>query len=127
MAIDLGDFTYCLNVQDIQLSVRFYEQLGFQRVEEHLDEGWAVLKQNNCVLSLYEGHIERNLLNFRGADIPQLETTLMEHGLTLSKPAQKEPDGSWSAELKDPDGNVIYLNTFEEEREAYLARGKLFE
>ena len=108
---DLGWFELCLNVAELAASVDFYERLGLELVGGAPDEGWAVLQQGNLRLALYEGHIERNLLNFRGAEVFALTETLEARGLRLSRPAEHESDGSAAAELIDPDGNVIYLNT----------------
>lgn len=108
---DLGWFELCLNVADLAASMDFYERLGLELVGGEPEQGWAVMQQGNLRLALYEGHIERNLLNFRGAEIFGLAETLQARGLRLSKPAERESDGSAAAELIDPDGNVIYLNT----------------
>lgn len=123
--IDLGEYHHCLKVQDLGQSITFYQTLGFAIVEEHSDEGWAVLNHNNMVLALYQGHIERNLINFRGGDIDEIAQNLAAHGLAFTMPATEHPDGSWSAELADPDGNRIFFNTFPPERKQYLKTGKL--
>ena len=71
--MDLGEFTLCLNVSDLAASIIFYQKLGFEIITDEQRDNWAVLRHNNLVLSLYQGHIERNLLNFRGGDIGQIE------------------------------------------------------
>ena len=108
----LGRFEYCLNVKDIRRSFEFYTKLGFKQTGGNLDEGWAIVKQSNCILGLFQGHIVANLLNFRGADVFAVVEVLKSRGLTFKKDAHTEPDGSAAAELLDPDGNVIYFNTF---------------
>lgn len=108
---DLGWFELCLNVADLAASMDFYERLGLELVGGEPEQGWAVMSQGNLRLALYEGHIERNLLNFRGAEIFGLAEALEARGMRLSKHARRESDGSAAAELIDPDGNVIYLNT----------------
>ncbi len=120
--MDLGEYTHCLNVQDLASSIDFYTKLGFVLVADHRSQKWAVLEHNNLTLSLFEGHIERNLLNFRGGDVAEIAAELKTRGLSLHQAAQVESDGSWSAELIDPDGNRIYFNTFAEERSAYLKK-----
>jgi hypothetical protein len=50
---------------------------------------------------------------------------LLEQGIRFTKPAYIEHDGSWSAEAIDPDGNVIYFNTYPDEREKYKKKGTL--
>lgn len=122
--MDLGEYFHCLNVKNIEASIQFYEKLGFQIIEDHRNEKWAMMRHNNMLLSLFEGHIVENLINFRGGDISEIAKALTDKGLSLEKEANQEEDGSWSAELRDPDGNIIYFNTFQDEREQYLRTGK---
>ena len=125
--MDLGEYFPCLNVKDLAASMAFYKKLNFKVTGDHTDEGWAVLQHNNMVLCLYQGHIINNLINFRGGDIPSIVKEGTEAGLDFSRPAEQEADGSWGAEIIDPDGNVIYFNTFPDERETYLKDGKLID
>lgn len=125
--MDLGEYFPCLNVKDLAASIAFYKKLNFKVTGDHIDEGWAVLQHNNMVLCLYQGHIINNLINFRGGDIPSIVKEGTAAGLDFSKPAEQEADGSWGAEIADPDGNIIYFNTFPDEREAYLKDGKLID
>ncbi len=125
--MDLGEYFPCLNVQDLAASMAFYTKLNFKVTEDHSDEGWAVLRHNNMVLCLYQGHIINNLINFRGGDIPSIVKDGTAAGLEFNKPAELESDGSWGAEIIDPDGNVIYFNTFPDEREMYLQKGTLID
>lgn len=125
--MDLGEYNHCLNVKSLAASIDFYKKLGFTVLEDHTDEKWAVLTHNNLILALYEGHLENNLLNFRGGDIQAIEQMVSARGLKFNKPAHLEADGSWSAEVIDPDGNVIYFNTFPEERETYQRTGRLLQ
>jgi hypothetical protein len=90
-------------------------------------EYWAVLQHNNMALCLFQGHIDKNLINFRGGDIEAIHKEATSRGLKFSKPAKLHPDGSWSAEVLDPDGNVIFFNTFPDEREKYINTGKLID
>ena len=123
--MDLGEHYPCLNVQNLQHSIEFYQKLDFRIIEDHRSENWAILQHNNMALCLFQSHIENNLINFRGGDIEAIHKEAAARGLQFSKPAKKHPDGSWSAELIDPDGNVIFFNTFPEEREQYMQSGKL--
>jgi catechol 2,3-dioxygenase-like lactoylglutathione lyase family enzyme len=105
----------CLNVASIQASLEFYKGLGLKLIEDHQEQGWAILgldQPRYFRLAMFQGHISTNLLNFRGADIHALADRLSRAGYALSKPARREEDGSDSFELLDPDGNVIYFNTF---------------
>ena len=42
-------------------------------------------------------------------DIDAMDALLLEKGVTLSGPPEKQPCGSKLAQLKDPDGNVLTL------------------
>lgn len=125
--MDLGENFPCLNVEDLDRSIAFYRKLDFEMREDHSDQKWAVLQHNNMVLCLYQGHIEENLINFRGGDIEAIAREATERGLTFTKPAELQPDGSWSAEVRDPDGNSIFFNTFPAEREQYVRSGTLID
>ena len=96
-------------------------------VEDQRQENWAILKHNNLILSLYQGHIQQNLINFRGGDIEAIAREIAAQGIDFSIPATKHPDGSWSAEVCDPDGNKIFFNTFPAEHQKYLKTGKLID
>ena len=123
--MDLGEYHPCLNVKDLEASIRFYEKLGFEMIGDHRQEKWAIMRHNNMILNLFQGHIVEDLINFRGGDIQAIAAALEAQGLELSKPAAVESDGSWSAEIRDPDGNVIYFNIFPDERAQYQNTGKL--
>ena len=125
--MDLGEHYPCLNVQDLTRSIEFYQKLDFAITEDHRSENWAVLQHNNMALCLFQGHIDENLINFRGGNIEAIHLEATSRGLKFTKPAHLEPDGSWSAEIRDPDGNVIYFNTFPEEQEQYVRTRKLID
>jgi len=122
---DLGETHLCLKVADLGVSLEFYEKLGFHLLEDHRAENWAILSHHNLVLGLYEGHIERNLINFRGGDVAAIAKELTAQGLTFDKAPKEESNGSWSAEMQDPDGNVLFFNTYPDERETYRQTGRV--
>lgn len=64
--MDLGEYHHCLNVKDLAQSIVFYLKLNFRIIGDHRVDNWAVLQHNNMVLCLFQGHIDNNLLNFRG-------------------------------------------------------------
>ncbi len=125
--MDLGEHFPCLNVRDLTQSIEFYQKLDFTIIEDHRSENWAVVQHNNMALCLFQGHIDKNLINFRGGNIEAIHKEATSRGLKFTKPACLEPDGSWSAEIRDPDGNVIYFNTFPDEGEQYVRTGKLID
>lgn len=125
--MDLGEHYPCLNVQDIEASVEFYQKLDFRIIEDHRAENWCVLQHNNMALCLYQGHISENLINFRGGDIEAIYKEATARGLKFDEPARSQSDGSWNATIRDPDGNCIFFNTFPVEREEYSQKGKLID
>lgn len=123
--MDLGDYYPCLNVENLDRSLAFYETLGFEVVGDHRAENWAMVQHNNMALCLFQGHIDENLINFRGGDVEAIHKEGVARGLVFDKPPVVESDGSWAAEIRDPDGNSIYFNTFPAERAAYVRDGRL--
>lgn len=112
----LGRMYLCLNVKDLQASMEFYAKLGFSQVGGESDQGWAIMALENNQIHLFQGHIPRNLINFRGGNVERIAAHLKAQGLDLSQDAHIEGDGSWAAGLFDPDGNEIYFNTFKSEQ-----------
>jgi len=112
--ISLGKFELSLTVRDIHESLEFYTKLGFEKVGGNIEENWLALKQQDgdLMLGLYQGHIARNCLTFFGGDVYANEKTFEAQGLTMSTKAHTESDKSDGATIEDPDGNVVYLNTW---------------
>ena len=125
--VDLGENFPCLKVRDLQRSIEFYQKLDFKLTADHRSENWACLQHNNMVVCLYQGHIDENLINFRGGDIEAIYKEATARGLEFEKPAMQDPDGSWSATIRDPDGNAIFFNTFPRERDEYVRTGRLID
>ena len=125
--MDLGANYTCLNVVDLEASIDFYLKLDFKMVKDRRHEKWCVLQHNNLALSLYQGHIVETLINFRGGDIAAIHKEATDRGLNFEKPAVHHPDGAWNATIRDPDGNCIFFNTFPDEREEYIEKGRLID
>ena len=115
--LDTGWLEVCLSVRNLPASIEFYEKLGFVNAGGELEEGWAVMENDSCRISLYQGHLEGNVLNFRGGNIQQIGDTLKARGLALKSEVESEPDGSLGCTIEDPDGNIIYFNTHPDELE----------
>jgi catechol 2,3-dioxygenase-like lactoylglutathione lyase family enzyme len=111
----LGRFDLCLNVKDVKKSAEFYMKLGLEKVEGNLDENWIVLAQGNLRLGLYQGHIEEITLNFRGGDVIKIGESLKNLGYTFEKGPKSTEKGA-SAELRDPDGYLIFFDTHVSEK-----------
>lgn len=113
--LNLGKFELCLNVGNLQRALDFYSKLDFENVGGEREQGWVVLEHSNLRLALYQGHIDRNMMNFRGGDAFLISKKLRERGLKMKTEAVMESDGSSGATIEDPDGNLIYFNTYPDE------------
>lgn len=115
---DLGALDVCLDVKSVRRSAVFYEKLGFAEVEGDGRKSWAVVVRGETRIGLFQGHIESNLLNFRGGDVEKIVAALRRRGLSPFRVRRVGGNGSGSALLKDPDGNVIFFDTTPSERNA---------
>lgn len=110
--MELGWLDICLRVRDVAASRTFYEKLGFSRVEGADEQGWAVVVNDVVRLGLFEARYmgdDALSLNFRGGDVYQIVQTLQREGCVFDK-ERANPDGTGSAELRDPDGHLIFLD-----------------
>lgn len=115
--LDVGWLEVCLAVKNIGKSRDFYQKLGFFPAAGSPEERWIVMESDAAIISLYQDHIDRNILNFRGGDIQQIADALRERGIALKSDVESEPDGSLGCTIEDPDGNIIYFNTHPDELE----------
>src|SRR4051812_20767477 len=95
--LSLGKLDVCLNVKDINKSLAFYEELGFRKENGDAAQGYMIVVNGNARLGLFQGHISRNMLNFRGEDVFALAAELKKRGIKLKTDAEREKDGSVGA------------------------------
>jgi hypothetical protein len=60
----LRAFSVSLNVKDISISKAFYEKLGFQALGGDIAQNWIIMKNESCVIGLFQGIFEKNILTF---------------------------------------------------------------
>lgn len=120
--MNLGAFSISLNVKDIQKSKSFYETLGFQVLGGDITQNWLILKNEGCVIGLFQGMFEKNILTFNPgwnqnaenldsfSDIRDLQKQLKEKGIKLLTEADKSSKGPASFTIEDPDGNPILVD-----------------
>lgn len=118
----LGAFSVSLNVKDIHASKAFYEKLGFQHKGGDITQNWIVLKNENCVIGLFQGMFEKNILTFNPGwdqnaqhldsftDVRELQKQLKEQGINLHTEADESTQGPAYLTLEDPDGNQILID-----------------
>lgn len=116
----LGRLSACLFVDKLQECIDWYARLGLPMTEGMPEYGFAVLSDGWCKIALlskdHQNKWPASILNFRGGDVEAIASRLKSLGLELTYAAKLESDESWSTELVDPDGYVIYFNTAPSER-----------
>lgn len=113
----LGWCDVCINVQDLEASRNFYAALGLEVAEGNWEDGYFVMYNDTVRIGLYRGHFEGLMFNFRGGDVATNAETLQARGLKIESGPEPGADGGYSATLRDPDGNIIFLDTHPDELE----------
>ena len=118
----LGAFSVSLTVKDIHISKSFYENLGFQVLGGDDNQNWLIMKNGNCVIGLFQGMFEKNLLTFNPGwnqnaenlesftDVRELQKQLKEKGIKLLTEADETSKGPGHFTLEDPDGNLVLID-----------------
>jgi catechol 2,3-dioxygenase-like lactoylglutathione lyase family enzyme len=129
----LGWLAVCLSVNDLAVSAEFYRKLDFVVAGGGVDQGYIVMQQRNCELHLHaKSTIQRDMLNFRGADVRMVVEWLKTRGL-VPQPghvlsdgtAVDTPDGCTAACYFDPDGVEVMFDTHPDEAK-WLAKSEPF-
>lgn len=109
-ASTLGFFQLALRVANLEASIDFYTKLGFTPVREHGSRS-AVLTNGSCNLRLDQNLPADQILTFRSANITPTVSRLQSTGVEFEQSPETRPDGSTTALLRDPDGNIIFLSS----------------
>jgi len=120
--MDLGAFSISLAVKDLDRSIAFYEKLGFTSLGGEPAQGWAILKNGDHVIGLFQGMFEKNILTFNPGwdqsantvdpftDVRELQRALKERGVTFVTEADETTTGPAHFVIEDPDGNPIMVD-----------------
>ncbi len=120
--MQLGAFSVSLAVKDLAASRAFYAKLGFKVVGGDADQGWLILKNGDCVIGLFQGMIERNILTFNPGwntkseptdnftDVRELQKQLKSLSVAFDSEADETTIGPASFIIVDPDGNPILVD-----------------
>lgn len=120
--MNLGAFSISLSVKDIAASRAFYEKFGFTAFGGDASQNWLILKNGDCVIGLFQGMFERNMLTFNPGwdsnarkldaftDIRELQRRLKAQGVQLISEADETTTGPASFIAADPDGNPILVD-----------------
>ncbi|CAG9609152.1 VOC family protein [Pseudoneobacillus rhizosphaerae] len=118
----LGAFSVSLSVKDIHASKAFYENLGFSDLGGDISQNWLIMKNENCIIGLFQGMFEKNILTFNPGwdenaknldsftDVREIQRHLKERGIPLQSEADETTDGPAHITLEDPDGNSILID-----------------
>lgn len=120
--MQLGAFSVSLAVKDIGASTEFYEKLGFTRFAGDITQNWLILKNDQAVVGLFQGMLERNALTFNPGwdqnaqpldsftDVRQIQRKLKEQGIPFLAQADEGTTGPASFIVVDPDGNPVIVD-----------------
>jgi lactoylglutathione lyase len=120
--MELGPFTICLAVKDLQASKSFYEKLGFTASSpDPAHKNWLMLKNGETEIGIFQGIFDKNTLCFNPGghfgkplatftDIREVARDLKAKGVELSEEqgltSKSGPAGFF---VTDPDGNPILI------------------
>lgn len=120
--MNLGAFSVSLAVKDIEASKLFYAKLGFTVFAGDQSQNWLILKNGDCVIGLFQGMFEKNILTFNPGwdgnaqkldaftDVRELQRQLKAQAIQLMSEADESTTGPASFMLTDPDGNPILMD-----------------
>jgi catechol 2,3-dioxygenase-like lactoylglutathione lyase family enzyme len=120
--MQLGNFSISLAVKDLQASKTFYAALGFEPIGGDDEQGWTILRNEDCVIGLFQGMFEKNTLTFNPGwnakcellddftDVRDLQRELKSKGMALENEADEGSTGPASFMIVDPDGNPILID-----------------
>lgn len=120
--MSLGAFSISLAVKDLKASIAFYEKLGFSSPGGSGDANYAILKNGDAVIGLFQGMFDKNIITFNPGwgqdasevnpfdDVREIQKRLKAEGLELTAEADESTTGPASITLIDPDGNPILID-----------------
>lgn len=125
--LDLGNFSWCLSCKELSTTANFYSKLGFQSSGGMPSQGWQILARadhqptpkrrvQTVHLSLFQGMIPEDTLNFRGGNVSEIADQLAAQGIDLKDGVKVAEDGGESLLITDPDGRPVFFDTTPPER-----------
>ncbi len=120
--MQLGNFSVSLNVKDLQVSLSFYQALGFSIFGGEAEQGWLILQNGDCTIGLFQGMFEKNILTFNPGwnnkaetlsdftDVRELQKQLKSKGIALHTEVDETGSGPGSFVVVDPDGNTVLVD-----------------
>ena len=120
--MNLGNFSVSLAVKDLQASKTFYEKFGFTAFGGNESQNWLIMKNDKCIIGLFQGMFDDNILTFNPGwdhnaktldsftDVRELQQQLKAAGIKLQTEADESTTGPASFVAIDPDGNTILVD-----------------
>ena len=120
--MNIGAFSISLAVKDIKASKEFYEKLGFTVFGGEEAGNWLIMKNDDCIIGLFEGMFDKNILTFNPGwdsnsqevnsfkDVRILQEELREKGIIFLQEVDSATEGPGSFMIADPDGNQILVD-----------------
>jgi predicted enzyme related to lactoylglutathione lyase len=114
---NLGWFTLCFDVEDMNKAFEFYKTIGFWKIGGGEESGYLTISNGGVRFTLFkEGYIQKefgisHLFNFRGGDVEKNFEELKSKEIEFTQDIGTWKDGSVDARFNDLDGNVFYLDT----------------
>ena len=117
----LGAFSISLSVKDLEKSIAFYRDLGFEHFGGTLEHNYAIMKNGDALVGLFQGMFEGNMLTFNPGwdqtasevdpfdDVREIKARVTAAGHDVTQEAGGE-SGSGSFVVIDPDGNPILID-----------------
>ena len=117
----LGAFSVSLTVKDLKRSMAFYEDLGFSHFGGMVEHNYAIMKNGDTLVGLFQGMFERNMLTFNPGwdqsagevnpfdDVRDIKAKVKAEGHEVSQELG-EDTGIGSFVVVDPDGNPILID-----------------
>jgi lactoylglutathione lyase len=121
-AMELGTFSISLTVKDLEASKKFYGKLGFKVFMAHPSGKFAILRNGEATIGLFEGMFDKNILTFNPGwdsnaqrkatftDVRELQRQLKAAGVPIAKEADETSKGPAAFVVFDPDGNQILID-----------------
>lgn len=121
--MELGPFSICLAVKDLQASKSFYEKLGFTALSrDSSNDNWLVMKNGETEIGIFQGIFDKNTLCFNPGgkfgkplpdftDIREIYRALKAKGVeTMDEAGLTSRSGPAGFFVMDPDGNPILFD-----------------
>ncbi|MCM5663230.1 VOC family protein [Galbibacter mesophilus] len=118
----LGAFSVSLSVENLSVSKKFYENLGFSVFGGSMSQNYLIMKNKDCLIGLFQGMFQGNILTFNPGwdsnaqklkefdDIRTIQQEIKANGVKIDKEIDEDSTGPASFTISDPDGNVILFD-----------------